>query len=455
MQQTTDINLMPYILEAFSTNPTVYNHIDKIYNTNPQLYNTIANKSPYSNHYLAHQGTAIEDEYFKKSVGIFDQLTDDTYMDLLKKGWPYVYRYCKGHQDLLLDDLLQNALCVLGKNVKTDTILSYATIALQFSAILNIHFDQMHPKNYPYLERLQLRSHLYSNPSLYIEQKKNTYKDMVENFYSWLLKNNATTTLYRNSSPLAQSIDCLLTKNGLSILSLTENCPFSSTDYKNFLALFFTQHPELSNTDTAGLLDYIYIAQVITGLTYELKTTKLSLIEQKETLAEFNTLELNATIDTLRQTSTSLSEQNENLSAQLEASNREIASLRTQLEASTRDKKEIIALRNALYDTIQDEPIAVTSSISAPLADKGVFIGGSPTLINKLKPWLPDFTFISVDSLNFDVNIIKEDTPVYFYAQYLSHPLYYKCIDRCKLVDATISYINNTNIQLILNQIAA
>lgn len=88
-----EFNILPFLCEALSINKKIYKSIDKLYNKHRIEFYKVAKENEFYNHPIAKQGSVIQDEYFRKSLGIGICANEykDEFMDILKKGWSYEY----------------------------------------------------------------------------------------------------------------------------------------------------------------------------------------------------------------------------------------------------------------------------------------------------------------------------------------------------------------------------
>ena len=78
-----------------------------------------------------------------------------------------------------------------------------------------------------------------------------------------------------------------------------------------------------------------------------------------------------------------------------------------------------------------------------------VFVGGRPTLQNKLNGLFKGWKFISSDS--FDLLLIKNAETIIIHPDNCSHSLYYKIINNSER--SAIHYVSKNNIEKLLQEI--
>lgn len=73
---------------------------------------------------------------------------------------------------------------------------------------------------------------------------------------------------------------------------------------------------------------------------------------------------------------------------------------------------------------------------------KGLIIGGHEIWQHKMKEFLSSFTFIHLDTTNFDVKLVDNADIIFMYAGYISHAMYYKALARVSTNNKKLVYIN-------------
>lgn len=81
-------------------------------------------------------------------------------------------------------------------------------------------------------------------------------------------------------------------------------------------------------------------------------------------------------------------------------------------------------------------------------------VGGHPSLIKKLKTYLPDWQYISAGDVSTVRNAaLKKSDFAFFVTAHLSHKLYYAMIAQAQDWNAKIGYLSCTNIDYALQEI--
>lgn len=145
MMNKIELNLLPFLAEAFSTTRKIYSCIDSVYKENKFEYYKLAKSDELYNHKIVVEGSLLQEEYFKKSLGILIKLQQEpelieSILPIIKIGWPYSYNYIKSHKELILEDFI-NSFIRKNKGIDniTDDFLNSNVIMFIF---LSQYFDK-------------------------------------------------------------------------------------------------------------------------------------------------------------------------------------------------------------------------------------------------------------------------------------------------------------------------
>lgn len=112
------------------------------------------------------------------------------------------------------------------------------------------------------------------------------------------------------------------------------------------------------------------------------------------------------------------------------------------------NKIELDKLREFLFNKENEEKEeSEESEYIEKIFESGVIVGGSEKWQNGMKKYLPNFSFIKSEQLNFDINILK-DKKTYINIKKMSHGMYYKVVS----ANRNIAFISN-NVKLALKKI--
>ncbi|MCL2323200.1 MAG: hypothetical protein FWC47_13995 [Oscillospiraceae bacterium] len=97
-----NFNLLPFMAYCFSINESIYGDIDNLYNKNEPRFYKSAKMSAEYNASIIMQGSIKQEEYYKKSIGIFENAKDfeSEINSIISKGWAFTYKYCQMNSNL-------------------------------------------------------------------------------------------------------------------------------------------------------------------------------------------------------------------------------------------------------------------------------------------------------------------------------------------------------------------
>ncbi|CAG7839892.1 hypothetical protein CLOHAE12215_01308 [Clostridium haemolyticum] len=225
------------------------------------------------------------------------------------------------------------------------------------------------------------------------------------------------------------------------------------------LIFAYSQFKDIENIDYDEFLKYIYPAIQIRYLCKEYKKAKKYFFENFDEQLYDEISKVENENRELKKSNLILQDENEKLKQEIEllkSKNRKLQDENTKLNTS---KSELFALRNFVFEqSVQDNKNTTESNINNidiyKLNEvKGVIIGGRNTLQQKLKSILTNWDLISVDTLNFDVDILKNADYIFLNVNVLSHAMYYKVTEITNKINKDIYFLNNDNMDICLNEI--
>ncbi len=132
---------------------------------------------------------------------------------------------------------------------------------------------------------------------------------------------------------------------------------------------------------------------------------------------------------------------------------KEIYSLKGEIFKERQKNAELNALREFVFSLKTGKEEKKTEEEIAPIDVPGVFVGGFDGLFAKLKPYLPNFAFVSGEVNRFDENLLKNRSIVVIYPEVMSHALYYFTVDKAKEYGTDILFVSGRNIEKIIRNI--
>lgn len=142
-----------------------------------------------------------------------------------------------------------------------------------------------------------------------------------------------------------------------------------------------------------------------------------------------------------------LQDNNESLKSENEELKKRINKLEKELERTKSNNRELFELKNYIFNN-QEEDI----NLEYLKNKKIVCFGGNKAWISAMNKEFDYWTFVPVDTINFDASKLKNTDMVFIKATYISHAMYYKIM--ANLGDTTeIKFINNNNVNSIKKEL--
>lgn len=463
----TQINILPFLCEAFATNKHTYKFIDEVYQKDKLKFYLSAKNHELYNHDITKEGSLLQEEYFKKILGIL--LNSEEYNDdienIIKHGWHHVYLYVKNNSIIDMDKYLYTLQkkCKGIDNLSDDELNGYFLILVALanaegkeinttSVVYKGFIQYLHMRTTFYQENSKTRFN-YDNVSIQEKERTKRLKNQLFSIYGPI--KNFSSLMATEEPMLKQHINMiglLFDTEKISANSIFADIDLSPKDIEEILFLYTLENNNINlNNAAVSIADYIYIKYLIKA--YK-QVKEHYFLNNKETMfVELEKIqqELKTTQALLKNKDTTIKEQQEYIK-KLE---RENARLQNEIEEYSQHKTELATLREFLFNMDKQEQYSTTLPDYSKLNNiKGVIIGGHENWQRRMKELLPSFKFIHPDTLNFDVSIFDNVSIVFFYTNYLNHAIYYKAINEARKRDINIAYIAaNTNENIVLNQI--
>ena len=142
----------------------------------------------------------------------------------------------------------------------------------------------------------------------------------------------------------------------------------------------------------------------------------------------------------------------------ISAKEKEIQRLKKELVECNKDKKELIGLRNFLYQAAES-PVNDTHEVDIKMMTdylnqnvRGIIHGGHPNLLNKLKQLLPAWKVYQPEQKCPAQSIINADIVV-IYSNHIDHSSYNDTIRKIRDSNSKILYLNATNIKSFIGSL--
>lgn len=466
-----DLNLLPFLCEAFSTNNKIYKYIDDLYKENKFEYYKLAKSHELYNHPIASEGSLLQEEYFKKSLGILIKLQQESELinsviPIIKSGWNYVYNYINTHTIINLEAFTKNFVHKnKGLNNITDDEMNSNVIMLFFLS--------------QYLEKELEESELFTNfiKSLLYRMEHYKGKDRVN--YAKISKEDLKLirliilslkkigiSKYLNNTlkdeDLHRYLNCLdlvFDYESISLVSIVNDVKFTDKDLEEIIYLYLLYKNNIKTIEDVNINEISKFVIDLLHIRYFSKAYKI--VKQhyfqnnKETMfidIEEKELELKE----VKKERLLLQDTKEILLNTTLEQEKEINRLKEELKKATEDKKELTKLREFIFnfDNLETPLLANSNNYDNLKNLSAIIIGGHPNWQQKMKSYLQNCKFISPENLSFDTSILNNVDIVFIYTNYLNHAMYYKIMAEIREKNIRLEYLKaNTNIDIVLNQI--
>lgn len=487
-----EVNLLPFVIEAFATNKAIRNDIDRIYKQNKYEYYKLAKSSKWYNHQIICEGDILRQEYGRKILGILMASENDPdiankVLELVKKGWPTLYNYIHKTNEAIS---LEKVALAIYKNPKDfmmlsdDAINSIATITLFLATNFDKKLDDDF-KNFAanaYSTRLQhyeptnpLRfSHKTLTPDTL--QKVKAIKKRIYESKKPIYDFRDINPIDDNElSPLTISFELLFDTENISAPSLFDEIEFTNTDIEEILGAYYVTHKNQNLSDSSKfLIAGMYVKYLIKAYKklkdYYFANNKETLFIELESLEKENE-KLKQQVENLQkllsrqkieieQLKKAVSEEykraENQFRAEIQKLTKENTELKNELEEWYLNKEELIALRELMF-SLENQQQVETITENIPYDELNtpsiLVVGGHPNWQTQIKNRLPDIRVVDADALNFNPDSLTNIKIIIFNTAYLNHGMYYKMINYARGKQIVIGYIVNQNIDMALRQI--
>jgi len=462
-----EISLLPFVVEALGYNKTIYKDIDRLYQKHRFKYYKAAKSHELYNHQIVTEGSLLQEEYCKKSLGIFlcintDKKNNEGLEKIIRKGWPYPYLYVENHTEIDIGDFL-NRMVKKAKGVGnlTDDDLNTSITMLVFLATNSEKKITENKASQTYFSMIMQRMDHYKDSctqrisySKISDIDKQKIKNLKSKIYEefGIIKDFESIESCKSTRNFTDILDMIFDYEKLSACSLMSSINLSMQDIDELLYLYVISHTEYCAEDAVKfLITTIYIKYLAKA--YK-QVKEHYFANNKETMY----IELEGLEQELNDTKAELSQKNAaiiELQKHLEQKDRELVRLRKELEVEKENRQEFNSLREFMFSLDkQQEYTSERPDLSKLNSVRGLILGGHPKWQEKMKELLPEFTFLSTDNINFDINIVKNIDIAFVYTDYLNHAIYEKLITGLKKYNKRLEYLAyNVNENIVLQQI--
>lgn len=475
-----EINILPFLIEALSTNKLIRKDIDELYESDKYKFYKAARESEYYNNLVVKEGDIYREVYAKKALGIIlcsveDEALTEKFLKILKKGWPRAFSYVVKNNPVDFEKYLK--LLYANKNMHINDFNSEITIlyylARGFDRDITAN-DGLKIVEDGFDFRSQEYNVDYSVP--FFDRLPDTEKQHAAELRKLVFGNIGEIRSYRN----LLDIKAELIRNEVRFLSfvfdtekLNMDTLFAEADInrRDIIEILTGHHLIFGDKNIENDIENIekrFVAGVIIKcLLKAYKQVKEYFFEHNQETMYFEMQKrdeeiarLKAENGTLRrgvdELSQSLQSERKSLEGkylqEIRSLKQEIERLNSLLEEERQKDSELNALRELMFSMDVEETYVESVEDVDVSSVKGLIVGGHERWQQRMKELLPNLIFIS--SENAEVSSILDNVDVVlFVTNYLSHKLYYKVINEARKRNLKIGYISKFNEELALKEI--
>jgi len=473
----TQINILPYLIEAFGHNRRIYPDIDRLYETRKYEFYQLATSSEWYNHQIVAEGDIYHEEYAKKALGIIlyivetqDREIQDKFYDIIRKGWTRAYMYVRNHDVVSFEKYFSNM-----SHIKNDDDANTESAVLYFlaqNAGKTIEHNE-HLKLWEDVTIMRLEHYKLDHPLRYnyetiepdVLKHIKSLKDRVYGKYGVLNSYDALfdTRMHEDMRNNRDQLSLLCDTEFVSISSLFNNVKITERDVEEVLGLYFMHHKN-KNAEAAG--NFLVAGLMLKGLLKAYRQVKEHFFANNRETMLLEMRRQDDKIEQLTGDNVVLKRKAESLESQVKSIRDEVEEQYTTqvrgLEARVRELEielarekqkdgELNALREFIFSLNTEAEPGVAEKEFDFTGVRGVIFGGHERWRKRMKELLPGFVFISSES--FDVRLLDDADVVLFFVGYMGHKLYDKAIAEARKHGLKVGYISSINDRLALGEI--
>lgn len=470
-KQTIDLRV--FIAEAIAVNKKAYKVVDQVVeNKKACILSAIASNPEWRDIPLCKDGTIEKEDYFLKAMALIEDesLHDDLEL-VLKKTYKDSYNYVTSITKFSLTKFCEKITKKYTKGIPEDIFNGYVDVAVmcainQDKLDVSDEFYEVYIKGrVEYLNRITCVENDIDYKALDKLEKKIADKIEIKlrqayfpygygpNYF--LITSNVKDGQGIDLRELKAYERFLLAREfvedneKLSTISIVGDDILKIEDIKDLIAAFMRTNMIENINDVS--FDELAKFIVSTGsLVYYMRAYKKAKKKYFEQYDEDNLKTIKALDKDNSELREALSERDRDLD-KIKVEYEELMAQKRKLEAelSALDsyRKELVELRQFVFslNDVGEEDVEVdTIDIDKLNEAKVVCFGGRNKWIEVMKEKLPLWTFVPVEAINFDTNILLGADYVFINTTKLSHGIYYKIIEN---IDSrsSLRYINVSN----------
>lgn len=498
------INIREFMIIALGTNEKLHAEIDKVYETNPHLYYRTYRESDFVDDEFFQLFPTVDFLHIKRVTGIVQVAYQEENLqpihNLIKKGYNAIYRYVTKHK--VADYSYIMKLILRGRTleeIKEQEIMNGIVIAtyllnLSKKPVIN-QTEVLEWLTINYKHMLNMVIGLHNPYTEQIKQKRtdvdrwmkelrvkdahfnvgNILDNIIDNEANQILRDKgmdplkvpgelfrmvrSTTFSMGKQSPVIGFLSGLLKIIGIPEALYSKT--LSKQEYEKYFAQF-TYLCETNNIPQADRFNLMIAGLIFAGVSKEYEETRNNSLKEVEEQnyyeIEKNNEKHQQIIQEVKQKESRLNiqfvvqkESNQKLEEQNEQLEREVARLKQELEKRAENDKELIALRNFVFEqkeaTTPEETVESDEKERLSAYDI-VIIGGSAPWTKAMKNHFPNFSYIGANAVNSDLSLLnRKGVHVFFNTATNSHTQYERVMKVMRQNENPFYYLNeNANI---------
>ena len=463
MGKNVGLNLIPFIANIFA-DKKFYKDIDKIYKTDELKFNIESKKSKFYKCFSS--GSALKQLYYHRALGVIESkiLTPKDICNILEKYYKYEFTYSHNLKTFRMSDYIEKINKKFNKKMSTNDFNNRLVVMILICMEKDINVDTEDILFQKFMEVMKKILIFEQDTGIKINYTKATQEDKnivykqfkrIQKENPYLLKEGVEPSdkLTENKS----AIEFIFDTFNLSLGNLVEDIELTDNEILSILYCYLVAHQ--------GLIEDIKDLDNWLSYSIKLAYTLKAYNESKEYLLNNSNEELLLKIQELKEENKKL---NNNLDISINKINllekesattlNENNKLKLEIEKLSKDKEEINSLREYIFNNsnLNEEFANITFNTDEVINKLNqldvIIIGGNQSWINKIKEILSNWSYISANSINFDVKLL-DNKYVLFNTDYVSHSMYYKVIENISRAKQLNFFSGATNIDLSLKKI--
>jgi len=477
----SEVNLIPLICEAFGYNKTIHKDIDNLYQLRKYEFYKLSKENELYNHQIITEGSLEQEEYCKKALGIllYTQVHDEDteiiqgMLNIIKKGWPYVYTYVSNLQEISLLEFTRryirknNGIQNLSDNNINTTLAIILLLVLNmnkqitqdeyFNTVIQSLYQRLEHYNHGSPTRISLDKADVQDIER-IEKLKQAIYDKIGPVkdYQSLQDHLSMTTNRNNNINLYDKITMIFDYERISS-DIIGSVSFAETDVNELLYLYLCFNKDFEKIELDDAIIFFIYGFHIKSLTKAYKQVKKQYFKNNKEIMYVELEKTEKENAKLRDKLEYFASENAKLNEEITAANKSIDKLKKELELEQLKNKELNSLREFMFSSDKqiEYKIIGTDDFNIDKLNKvrAIIIGGHERWQAELKEVLTNFKFIHTDMLNYDVSILDSIDYIFICTNYINHAIYYKTIEYIKGKNIQLYYLNQQNKNIVLRKI--